>query len=141
VGYAFVDVWSRDVPTSASALRAGGSLSRFGAASEGTEIPWISLGRRLGLPYCRLIPMSTTVRVSEETRRRAAALAKATGRQLQQVIEEAVTAYERELFWQQLTEGYETLADNEKAWAEVQAERATESGSLADDLRGDPTPR
>jgi predicted transcriptional regulator len=85
--------------------------------------------------------MSTTVRVSEETRRRAAALAKATGRQLQQVLEEAVTAYERELFWQQLTVGYEALADDKKAWAEVQAERATESGSLADDLRGDPTPR
>jgi predicted transcriptional regulator len=67
--------------------------------------------------------MSTTVRVSEETRRRAAALAKATGRQLQQVIEEAVTAYERELFWQQLAEG------------------SDESGSLADDLRSDPTPR
>ncbi len=85
--------------------------------------------------------MSTTVRVSEETRRRAAALAKATGRQLQQVIEEAVTAYERELFWQQLIEGYEALANDEPAWAEVQAERATESGSLADDLRGDPTPQ
>ena len=85
--------------------------------------------------------MSTTVRVSEETRRRAAALAKATGRQLQQVIEDAVTAYERELFWRQLAEGYDALADDESAWAEVQAERAAESGSLADDLRGDPTPR
>jgi hypothetical protein len=79
--------------------------------------------------------------VSEETRRRAAALAKATGRQLQQVIEEAVTAYERELFWQQLAEGYEALADDDKARAEVQAERAAESGSLADDLRGNPTPQ
>jgi predicted transcriptional regulator len=85
--------------------------------------------------------MSTTVRVSEETRRRAAALAKATGRQLQQVIEDAVTAYERDLFWQQLTEGYEALAEDAPAWAEVQCERAAESGALADDLRGDPTPR
>lgn len=79
--------------------------------------------------------------MSEETRRRAAALAKATGRQLQQVIEEAVTAYERELFWRELTEGYAGLADDASAWAEVQAERTAESGSLADDLRGDPTPR
>ncbi|MHB8465086.1 MAG: hypothetical protein ACYDH6_07350 [Acidimicrobiales bacterium] len=85
--------------------------------------------------------MSTTVRVSEETRRRAAALAKATGRQLQQVIEEAVSAYERELFWQELTEGYDGLADDESAWAEVQAERAAESGALADDIRDEPTPR
>ncbi len=85
--------------------------------------------------------MSTTVRVSEETRRRAAALAKATGRQLQQIIEEAVSAYERELFWQQMDEGYTALAEDAPAWAEVQAERTVEAGSLADDLRGDPTPR
>jgi predicted DNA-binding protein len=84
--------------------------------------------------------MSTTVRVSEETRRRAAALAKATGRQLQQVIEEAVAAYERDLFWRQLTDGYEALASDPQAWTDVQAERVAESGSLADDLRGDPTP-
>jgi predicted transcriptional regulator len=85
--------------------------------------------------------MSTTVRVSDETRRRAAALAKATGRQLQQVIEEAVVAYERELFWRRLTEGYEALAGDEPAWAEVQAERDAESRSLADGVRDDPTPR
>lgn len=85
--------------------------------------------------------MSTTVRVSEETRQRAAALAKSTGRQLQQVIEEAVIAYERELFWQQMAKGYEALAENEPAWAEVQAERAAEAGSLADDLGGEPTPK
>ena len=85
--------------------------------------------------------MSTTVRVSEETRRRAAALAKATGRQLQQVIEQAVAAYERELFWRGLTEGYDALAEDESAWAELQAERDIEARSLGDDLRGDPAPR
>ena len=85
--------------------------------------------------------MSTTVRVSEETRRRAAALAKATGRQLQQVIEDAVAAYERELFWRRLTDGYDALAEDESAWAEVQAERDVEARSLGDDLRGDPAPR
>jgi hypothetical protein len=63
------------------------------------------------LIYCVVdVPnMSTTVRVSEETRQRAAAIAKATGRQLQQVIEQAVIAYERELFWQQMAKGYEAL--------------------------------
>ena len=85
--------------------------------------------------------MSTTVRVSEETRRRAAALAKATGRQLQQVIEQAVAAYERELFWRGLTEGYEALAEDEEAWAELQAERDVEARSLGDDLGGDPASR
>lgn len=76
--------------------------------------------------------MSTTVRVSEETRRRAAALAKTTGRQLQQVIEEAVAAYERELFWRGFTEGYDALAENAAEWSEVEAERAGESPALSD---------
>jgi hypothetical protein len=85
--------------------------------------------------------MSTTVRVSEATRERAAALAKATGRQLQQVIEEAVIAYERELFWRQLTGGFDVLANDERAWTELQAERAVESPALRDGLQGDPSPR
>ena len=85
--------------------------------------------------------MSTTVRVSEETRRRAAALAKSTGRQLQQVIEEAVVAYEREMFWQGFTEGYEALAEDPSAWADVQAERAGESPSLTDGVGDEPARR
>lgn len=85
--------------------------------------------------------MSTTVRVSEETRRRAAALAKSTGRQLQQVIEEAVAAYERELFWRGFTEGYEALAEDAPGWTEVQAERAGESPSLSDGIGDEPAPR
>lgn len=85
--------------------------------------------------------MSTTIRVSEETRERAAALAKATGRQLQQVIEEAVIAYEKELFWRQLVEGFDALADDEPASAELRAERDAQSRALGDDLRDDPPPR
>jgi len=82
--------------------------------------------------------MSTTVRVSEETRQRAAALARATGRQLQQVIEDAVAAYERELFWRQMTEGYAALADGRPAWDEVEAERDVESMALADGVVDEP---
>ena len=85
--------------------------------------------------------MSTTVRVSEETRRRAAALAKSTGRQLQQVIEEAVAAYERELFWRGFTDGYAALAEDGRAWAELHAEREAEATSLSDGVRGEPAPR
>jgi predicted transcriptional regulator len=85
--------------------------------------------------------MSTTVRVSDETRRRAAAVAKATGRQLGQVIEAAVEAYERELFWRRFTEGYEALADDGSGWAELEAEREEESAALTDGMAGDPGPR
>ena len=84
--------------------------------------------------------MSTTVRVSEETWRRAAALAKATGRQLQQVIDEALVVYERELFWHQMSAGFEALAEDKAAWAEIEAEREAEGPGLGGGLRDDPAP-
>jgi len=85
--------------------------------------------------------MSTTVRVSEHTRRRVAALAAATGRQMQQVVDEAVIAYERELFWRQLVTGYDALAENSEAWADVQAERAGEAPAVVDGVVADDPPR
>ncbi len=85
--------------------------------------------------------MTTTVRVTEETRRRVAALAESTGRQMQQVVDDAVAVYERELFWRQFADGYERLASDPRGWAEVQAERAGEANALIDDLSGDDVPR
>jgi len=81
--------------------------------------------------------MTTTVRVDEQTRDRVAALARATGRRMQQVIEDAIEAYERELFFAQLAEGYDRLAGDERAWAEVEAERAGEGPTLRDDVGDD----
>jgi len=84
--------------------------------------------------------MSTTVRVSERTRQRVAALAAATGRRMQQVVDDAIVAYERELFWRQLVSGYEGLAENPKAWEEVHAERTAEAPSLDDDMSAEDMP-
>lgn len=78
--------------------------------------------------------MSTTLRVSEETRERVASLATRTGRHMQSVVDEAVAAYERDLFWREFIAGYERLADDEEAWRGVQAERRGEEGVLRDDL-------
>lgn len=85
--------------------------------------------------------MSTTVRVSEDTRRRVAALAEASGRQMQQVLDEAVTAYERELFWRQLATGYDALADDPHRWAELAAEREAEAPAVRDGIGTDEPPR
>ena len=93
-----------------------------------------------GLLHRRLTSVSTTIRVSEETRQRVAALAKATGRQMQQVLEEAVDAYERELFFTQLTDGFAALDRDAQAAAEVDIERAGESPALRDGLRDDEPP-
>lgn len=76
--------------------------------------------------------MSTTIRVSEETRRRAADLAQRTGRQIQVVVAEALAAYERTLFWDSFEAGFSRLADDADEWASVLAERRGEEPALAD---------
>lgn len=78
--------------------------------------------------------MSTTIRVSEETRHRAAALAKSTGRQLQVVVDEALVAYERAQFWEMFDSGYAELRADPAEWEAVQAERQAEEPALGDDL-------
>lgn len=76
--------------------------------------------------------MSTTIRVNEQTRDRFARLADATGRSMSQLVDEAAEALERRLFFEKLSSSFETLRADPKAWAEVEAERAIESGALAD---------
>ena len=76
--------------------------------------------------------MSTTIRVSDATRQRIAALAAATGRQMQAVVDDAVAAYERTVFWDAFQAGYADLADHPERWAEVTAERAVEEQALRD---------
>jgi predicted transcriptional regulator len=76
--------------------------------------------------------VSTTIRVSEATRRRVAEIAAATGRQMQAVVDDAVAAYERTVFWDAFETGYENLARDPEQWAGVAAERAVEDGALRD---------
>lgn len=76
--------------------------------------------------------MSTTIRVSEQTRLRAAALAKSTGKQMQTVVDEALIAYERALFWESFDAAYSRLADDAGEWDEILAERRNEEQALAD---------
>ena len=76
--------------------------------------------------------MSTTIRVSAQTRDRFAKLADATGRPMTQLLDEAVDALERKVFFDQLSSGYEALRDDPSAWAEVEAERRAERGALRD---------
>lgn len=76
--------------------------------------------------------MSTTIRVSERTRDRFASLARATGRPMTELLEEAADALERRLFFDQLATRYAELRRDRDAWAEIEAERSAESASLAD---------
>ena len=78
------------------------------------------------------MPVSTTIRVSEATRDRVAALAKSTGRPMTELLEEAVDALERRLFFDELRSRYAELRSDPDAWAQIEAERAAESSSLPD---------
>lgn len=78
--------------------------------------------------------MSTTIRVSEATRQRAADLAASSGRQMQVIVEDALAAYERTLFWESFESGYRRLADDTDEWDVVEGERRGEEPALRDGL-------
>ncbi len=76
--------------------------------------------------------MSTTIRVSEQTRDRFAKLAAETGRPMTELVDDAADALERRVFFEQLSAGYEALRADPAAWAEIEAERAEEAATLRD---------
>ncbi|MGH3470417.1 MAG: hypothetical protein ACRDPG_00025 [Nocardioidaceae bacterium] len=76
--------------------------------------------------------MSTTIRVKEETRTRFAELAKATGRPMTELLDEAADALERRVFFDRLAARYAELRHDADAWGEIEVERAEDSRSLSD---------
>lgn len=76
--------------------------------------------------------MSTTIRVSEQTRDRFARLADATGRPMTQLLDDAADALERRLFFDQFSARYEALRADGAAWDEIELERAVEGGTVRD---------
>jgi len=76
--------------------------------------------------------MSTTIRVSEDTRDRFSKLASETGRPMTQLLDEAADALERRLFFDRLDARYDELRSDPDAWAEIEAERSLEDGAVND---------
>lgn len=76
--------------------------------------------------------MSTTIRVSEQTRDRFARLSETTGRSMTQLIDDAADALERRLFFDQLSSRYEELRADPAVWRDIESERDLESGALRD---------
>ena len=76
--------------------------------------------------------MSTTIRVSEQTRDRLAALADSTKRPMTRVLDDAVDALERRLFFDRLNRRYQELRDDPEVWAEIEAERRVEEETAGD---------
>lgn len=78
--------------------------------------------------------MTTTVRINDETHERLVALASASGRRMQAILEQAVADYEANSFWESFSTGYDRLGDDADQWAEIEAERTGEQSALADDI-------
>jgi predicted transcriptional regulator len=76
--------------------------------------------------------MSTTIRVSEETRDRLALLANSTGRPMTRILDDAVDALERRIFFDRFNRRYQQLRDDSSTWAEIEAERRLEEGAVGD---------
>ena len=76
--------------------------------------------------------MSTTIRVSEDTRDRFSKLASETGRPMTQLLDEAADALERRLFFDKIDVRYDEVRSDTDAWAEIEMERSLESGALSD---------
>jgi hypothetical protein len=70
--------------------------------------------------------------VSEETRDRLASLATATGQPMTRVLDDAVDALERKVFFDRLNQRYQELRDDSAAWTEMEQERGVEEGALGD---------
>lgn len=77
--------------------------------------------------------MSLT-RISAHAKQRLERLAEQTGATQKDIIDAAIRVYERELFLDQLNEGYAALRSNEAAWADIQAEQRILDGTIADGL-------
>lgn len=76
--------------------------------------------------------MATQARISPETHSKVVRLAEETGKTHQEVIDVAVGKYERDLFLQQVNEGFARLREDAEAWQEEETERQEWETTLAD---------
>jgi predicted transcriptional regulator len=77
---------------------------------------------------------STTVRITEKSRRQLRQLAKRLGKPMQAVLDEAVEEYRRKAFLDAVNRGYANLRADPEAWSEELAERKEWDATLMDGL-------
>jgi hypothetical protein len=78
-----------------------------------------------------------TVPISEASHRLLKELAEQTGQTMADVLDKALDAYRRKLFFEQLNAGYAELRADPEAWAEHLAERKLWDATLMDGLDPD----
>ena len=77
---------------------------------------------------------ASTVRISEASHQILKELAEQTGQTMMDVLDKALDAYRRKLFFEQMNAGYAELRADPEAWAEHLAERKQWDATLMDGL-------
>lgn len=84
--------------------------------------------------------MSTpAISISEKSRQMLHELTEQTGQSMTEILDKALDAYRRQLFFEQLNAGYAALRADPEAWAEELRERKLWDATLLDGL--DPNER
>lgn len=78
--------------------------------------------------------MSTTIRVSLETRTVLSELVQTTGLSMQAILEQAIDLYRRQQMLMVLNDAYAALQTNQAAWNDLEAEREEWDATLNDGL-------
>lgn len=81
--------------------------------------------------------MATMVRIRPETHQRLQQLAKSSKRTLPDVLDEAISQYEKQRFLADCNAAYARLREDESAWNEELEERALWENTLIDGLEPD----
>lgn len=77
---------------------------------------------------------SVTVRIDDQSRETLRELSGLSGQSMQEVLHQAVEAYRRRVFLEQVNAAYGKLKADPKAWAELQRERDEWDATLGDGL-------
>jgi predicted transcriptional regulator len=78
-----------------------------------------------------------TVRISEASHRLLKELADQTGQTMTDILDKALNAYRRKVFFERLNAGYAELRADPEVWAETEAERKLWDVTLMDGLDPD----
>lgn len=78
--------------------------------------------------------MSTTIRISTETRVVLGELAQSTGMSMQTILEQAIDMYRRHQMLLTLNNAYAALQTDQDAWDDLETERSEWDATLTDGL-------
>ncbi|MBI4641617.1 MAG: ribbon-helix-helix protein, CopG family [Candidatus Tectomicrobia bacterium] len=77
---------------------------------------------------------STTVRISDKSRKLLRELAAREGKSMQVILEKVIEEYRRQRFLEDVNAAYAALRQDPETWARVKQEQATWDGTLIDGL-------